>query len=336
MLVDGVALEDKQINDLWLSIDEEFRFRPTFFFFEKIIHHMARGNPFHPVKEYLDHLEWDGTPRLDMWLVECAKVVDSPYVRAISAIVLIAAVRRIREPGAKYDELLVIEGIQGQNKSSALRALCPRPEWFSDDLPLNTTSQRIIEATLGKWIIEAADLAGRRRAEIEHLKASLSRQFDGPARMAYAHLPVERPRQFIIIGTTNSPAYLADPTGNRRFWPVAIETFDLKKVAGLRDQLWAEANVREAKGASIRLAEALWSDAAKQQEKRREIDPWEAPIRSMLLRLSEGGDQKRRVTTEEVWVAVGLAAVEKRDRPGGSRIADIMQRLGFRRTDSEK
>jgi hypothetical protein len=331
MLVDDVPLEDRQMNDMWLSIDEEFRFRPTFMFFEKVVHRIAHDNPFHPVKQYLASLAWDERPRLDTWLVDCAGAEDNDYTRAVSAIVLIAAVRRIAQPGAKYDELLVLEGAQGLNKSSALRALCPHNDWFSDDLPLNTTSQRIIESTLGKWIIEAADLAGRKKAEIEHLKATLSRQIDGPARLAYARLPVERPRQFIVVGTTNSAAYLPDPTGARRFWPVAIKAFDVARVVGIRDQLWAEAAHREAQGESIRLPERLWPEAAKRQEKRREVDPWESAIRVALLSIEPSSDNRRRLSTDSLWDALGIA-VDKRDRYGAIRIAEIMHRLGFKRT----
>src|SRR6185436_11555438 len=125
----------------------------------------------------------------------------------------------------KYDEMVVWESEQGSLKSSAAQALCPEASWFSDDLPLNLKSQQLIESTLGKWIVEASDLAGKRKAEIEQLKAMLSRQVDGPARMAYAHFAVERLRHFIIIGTTNSKSYLNDSTGARRFWPAEVQQF---------------------------------------------------------------------------------------------------------------
>ncbi len=331
MLIDGESLEDRQLNDAWLGIDEEFHFRPTFAFFEKVVHKMAWDAPFHPVKDYLAGLTWDGSPRLDGWLTACAGVAHSPYSVAIGSIVLIAAIRRIHHPGAKFDELLILEGGQGLGKSTALRALCPSGDWFSDDLPLNTTSQKVIECTLGKWIIEASELAGRRKGELEHLKASLSRQVDGPARLAYAHLPVERPRQFIIVGTTNSPIYLNDPTGARRFWPVAIQAFDVALVAAMRDQLWAEAAVREAADESIRLPEHLWKEAGQHQEKRRERDPWEDTLRAFLLGLQPSSDGKRRCTAAALWSALSIP-VERRDRFGALRIAEVMHRLGFKRT----
>lgn len=322
-------LEDSEMTKLWMRIDSEFAFRPTLMYFEKCLQFFAWTNPFHPVKDYLDGLTWDGTPRLDTWLIDTAGASDTPYTRAVSALVLIAAVRRIRQPGAKFDEIVVLESGQGMEKSSALRALCHDPDWFSDDLPLNLSSQQMIERTLGKWIIEAADLAGKRKAEIEQLKAMLSRQVDGPARMAYAHFAVERPRQFILFGTTNSTAYLTDPTGARRFWPVLISRFNVAKVKALRDQLWAEASAREKLGEAIRLHEGLWADASLEQENRREVDPWEPSLRAYLSRVPVKNGV-RVVTTTALWEVLRIDLAE-RDRAGQVRLSDIMQRLQFSR-----
>ncbi len=304
MLVDGRPMEDREVNGILTRIEIELHFQPPENYFERIIKFLAWSHPFHPVKEYLDGLTWDGVLRLDSWLIDAADAADTPYVRAISAIMLIAAVKRIRKPGCKYDEMVVWESEQGSLKSSACAALCPDPAWFSDDLPLNLKSQQLIETTLGKWIIEASDLAGKRRTEIEQLKAMLSRQVDGPARMAYAHFAVERPRHFIIIGTTNSKVWLVDPTGGRRFWPMPVGKFDVEWIKTNRDQLWAEASAREAAGESIRLKEELWPVASEHQEARREVAMWDA------LQIP----------------------VERRDRSGSLRISDIMQRLGFKRT----
>ena len=331
LLIDNRPLEDPQWKSLYLEIESEHRFQPPIDYFKMVIEVTAVQNNFHPVKQYLNSLTWDGRSRLDTWLIRCAGVEDTPYIRAISAIMLIAAVRRIRHPGAKYDEMVVFESAQGLNKSSALRALCPDERWFSDDLRLNLHAQQLIEATLGKWIVEASDLAGKRKTEIEQLKATLSRQVDGPARMAYAHFAVERPRHFIVIGTTNSKAYLNDSTGARRFWPVEVQRFDVDLIKRHRDQMWAEACVREEKGESIRLHESLWPAATEQQERRREIDPWEEVIRKSLEEVAPSGDGRRRVTTDVLW---GLLAVptERRDRSGSIRVSEIMQRLGYRRS----
>lgn len=332
LLIDGQPMEDHIVEHVYLQIDTEHGFLPPWEFFKQVIRHGAWLNGFHPVKNYLDSLTWDGVPRIDEWLITTAKAEDSPYVRAVSSIMLIAAVRRIRQPGCKYDEMVVWESSkQGFGKSSAAQALCPNPAWFSDDLALNLRSQQVIEATLGKWIVEASDLAGKRKTEIEQLKAMLSRQVDGPARMAYAHFAVERPRHFIIIGTTNSQAYLTDPSGARRFWPITVQPFNVAWIKQHRDQLWAEACHREAAGESIRLHESLWPAAGEIQEKRREIDPWESAIYTCLVSIAPNSDGKRRVVTTALWDALGVS-VERRDRAGALRITDIMQRFGFHRT----
>jgi predicted P-loop ATPase len=163
---------------------------------------------------------------------------------------------------------------QGGDKSTLLATLAGHDDWFSDDLPLNADSQRVIERTRGRWIIEAAELSGMRKADIEHLKAFLSRQRDR-ARMAYGRFVDDVPRQFIIVGTTNNSEYLLDPTGNRRFWPIKIEQVDIAALRRDRDQLWAEAAAREARGESIRLARERWPAASDEQEARRTRDPWE-------------------------------------------------------------
>jgi predicted P-loop ATPase len=333
LLVNNQPLEDRQLNEVWFRIDEECKFRPPIDFFEKVIKRIGWNNAFHPVRDYFNTLQWDGKPRIDTWLIDSANAFDNPYIRAISAIFLIAAVRRIKQPGCKHDELIVLESEQGLQKSSALRALCPHADWFSDDFQLNATSQRMIEATTGKWIIEVSELSGMRQSMVELLKSNLSRQVDGPARMAYAHLPIERPRQFILIGTTNSKNYLADSTGSRRFWPIDVFRFNVEWIINNRDQLWAEAVHREALGESNRLHESLWKYAGEEQERRREVDPWESLIRTALLSNFEihYEDGYTRVVTSFLWDSLGIEP-SRRERKYQTRLSEIMQRLGFERT----
>ena len=323
-------LDDAIRNRLWLTIDEKFGFRPSPDFFDVILQDTARQSTFHPVLDYLATLTWDKKSRLDSWLIECAEADDHPYVRAVSALVLIAAIRRVRRPGSKFDELLVLESKQGLLKSTALRLLCPRTEWFSDDLPLNVDAKQIIERTSGKWIIEASDLSGMPRAQTESLKSMLSRQTDGPVRLAYARLPVEQARQFIVIGTTNSHAYLRDATGNRRFWPVRVKNFDVAKVREMRDQLWAEAAARESSGESSRLSEELYDYATLQQETAFIDDSWEDPLRE---RFPE--DETHRVTRDEIFDILNIP-LERRDVRVNERVILLMQRLGFRRLTVRK
>lgn len=318
------AANDAIIRKAWFQIDQKFHFRPNKELFWDVVEDLAHASPFHPVRDYLDRLVWDGEARIDTWLIRSAGAADTPYVRAVSALFLLAAVRRVRTPGAKFDEMVVLEGVQGQLKSSALRALCPHDDWFSDDLPLNVDAKQIIERTLGKWIIEASELSGMSPGQVEHLKGLMARQVDGPVRMAYARMAIERARQFVLIGTTNAHTYLVDETGNRRWWPMRTGQFDIVWVRENRDQLWAEAAMREAQGASIRLSKDLWAHASIQQERRRTIDPWEETIETVFP------DHEQRILTKDAWEALGIP-ISMRTVAWNARLGRVLQLLGYRR-----
>jgi hypothetical protein len=324
-LLDGdTPLDDPTAGQIWVAIDDRFTFRPSKDLLRTVLETEARHRTVHPVREYLDGLTWDGTPRLETWLITYGKAEDTPLVRAISRIVLVAAVRRVREPGCKFDELLILESAQGENKSTALRMLCPNDKWFSDDLPLGASAKEVIEATGGKWIIEASELVGSKR-DADRLKSFLSRQKD-IARLSYGHFTSEVPRQWISVGTINRKSYLKDGTGNRRFWPVEVQRFDIASLRRDRDQLWAEASVCERAGESIRLDQTLW-DASEEEQKRREIiDPWEERLRPTFEE-----DKAYRIGPEQLWGFLDMPTVERRDERAAERVASIMQRLGFKR-----
>jgi predicted P-loop ATPase len=320
------ALADPIVRQVWLEVDTKFKFRPPKDFFFDVVENTAGQNKFHPVLDYLKTLEWDKVPRIEEWLIKSAGAADMPYVRAVSRLVLIAACRRVSQPGCKFDEMVVLESAtQGLMKSTALRTLCPKEEWFSDDLPLNVDAKQIVERTLGKWIIEASDLSGMHASQVEHLKGMLSRQVDGPVRLAYARMPVEQPRQFIIIGTTNSYNYLTDSTGNRRFWPIRIQGFNVEWIRENRDQLWAEAFFREQQGESIRLDPSLYEIATYQQQRRRIEDPWEEKLGEAFPE-----DKEHRLTLEEAWGPLSLS-IDRRDQKAKRRMLEAMNALGFTR-----
>jgi hypothetical protein len=327
-LIDGLKgfgpyLDDAAVNHLRLRIDRKWQFlAPKEFFFDVILD-LAQRNAFHPVRDYLAALTWDGTPRLDTWLHDYGGAPDTEYTRAVGALMLIAAVRRVRRPGVKFDEMAVFESAQGTNKSSALTILAVKPEWFSDNLPLNADDKRVIEVLTGKWIVEAGELKGMRKGEIEHVKALLSRPIDR-ARLAYDRMPVERPRQCVFFGTTNAHQYLRDPSGNRRFWPVKIKVFDLKALKRDRDQLWAEAAAREADGESIRLASDMWSAAEAEQEKRTVADPYIDKLADVL------GDMPGAIRSEDLWAILNVNA-GNRTQEHNARFGHAMAVLGWRK-----
>ncbi len=186
----GPFLDDPAIVHLRLLIDRSFKFLPARNFLGDILLDEAMANRRHPVREYLDGLEWDGTPRLDTWLNVYAGAGDNAYTRAVGAITLIAAVRRVRRPGVKFDTMLVMEGPQGTGKSSLLATLAVNPDWFSDDLPLGTDSKLYIERTAGSRGGRAPHLllhAERKEKEhADHFRARASPTSAGPALAARA------------------------------------------------------------------------------------------------------------------------------------------------------
>ena len=320
----GPYLSDAAVTRLWLAIEETFKLTFAKDKFWAIVSDMAQQNKCHPVREFLDSLTWDGTPRLDGWLSRYLGVEESEYARAIGTIVLIAAVRRVRQPGCKFDEMMVLEGPQGGRKSTALAVLAIRPEWFSDDLPLNAKAQQFIEQTVGKWIVEAGELEGLRKGSVEALKSCLSRQRDR-SRMAYGRLPVERDRQFVIVGTTNKSRYLKDPTGGRRFWPVRVGCVDIDLLKSDVAQLWAEAAARELEGESIGLDPSLYGAAAEEQDARHIEDPWLQVLRECF------GDLEGKIQTKDVWDLVQVP-IERREQEHNDRLGEAMRGLGWERT----
>ncbi len=322
------VLDDDLENRMLLNTQKYFDFLPTTELFNRVIRNEAVEHSFHPVREYLLSLRWDGTVRLDTWLTTYCGAQDTPFVRAVGALALIAAVRRVRQPGCKFDEILILESPQGLDKSTGLEALCHDSGWFTSSLRLTMSEKEVIEQTTGKWIVEIPELSGISGAEVEHLKALLSRGTDS-SRLAYGRNRVDRPRQFVLFGTTNDTEYLRDMTGNRRFWPVAVQRLDVERIRRDRDQLWAEAVAQEATGGSIRLPEALWQAAADEQELRRVRDPWE----DTLLKVLAG---KTRIPATELYAHVGKW--EKATKSDGMRLRQVMERLGWRRmtvTDSK-
>jgi predicted P-loop ATPase len=332
VLIDGLAnfgpvLDDAALDRIWLHMEQRFQFRPSKDLLFTVIRDMAHLNGYHPVRDYLDGLRWDSTPRIDKWLATSGGADDNEYTCAVGSLTLIAAVRRVRQPGCKFDEMLVLEcPDQGTDKSNALRVLAIREEWFSDYFPLNLDAQRTIECLRGKWIVEIAELSGIHHANIEHLKAQLSRQVDR-GRLAYDRIVSELPRQCVFVGTTNSVEYLRDPTGNRRFWPVRVKRFDTAALLRDRDQLWAEAAAREAIAASVRLDQKLWAVAAAEQEQRVTSDPWHEALQAKL------DGMQGKISAESIWELLDVPT-RQQTQERSRRVGEAMRKIGWKRANS--
>lgn len=315
-------IDDDAFNRIWLDLCEREGFILARELFGYLISDIAQSDRYHPIKDYLMSLKWDGVPRVRHFFTNVAQAKDTEFVQRVSEIWFTAAVRRVYEPGAEFQELIILEGAQGKSKSSAIRKLCKDEKWFVDDLPLTGSAKIAIEQTRGKWIVETAELDGKTNIDVRPLKRFLSATTDR-ARMAYGRFSKDYPRQWVALGTTNESEYLIDSTGNRRFWPINVKQFSVEKIThDYRDQLWAEALHLHLSGLSLKLEEDLWPEATQEQEERYNADPWEEKIVSLLPE----GDCS--IITGSVLEALGIC-VEKQDRKSSNRVARIMRRLGF-------
>jgi predicted P-loop ATPase len=276
------------------------------------IHKCARDRAFHPIRDYLDGLKWDGKPRLRTWLHDYFGAEQSEYTEGIGTMFPISMVARIYRPGCKVDYMPILEGGQALMKSSALAILAGQ-EYFSDQLP-DITSKEASQHLRGKWLIEVAELNAYSRAAIDHFKAFVVRQVER-YRPPWGRKEIHEPRQNVFVGTTNKSRYLRDETGNRRFWPFPTGEVKLNALRHDRDQLFGEAVSLYRGGVH------WWPDRefeiqtiAPEQETRFETDPWDPLIRRHLEHL--GGVPKTTTVLEIAVHALGYEIEAPKSRMG--------------------
>jgi predicted P-loop ATPase len=273
---------------------------------------VTRRNRFHPIKQYLESLYWDGVPRVERLFIDYLGAADTHYVRSVTRKMLLAAVTRIYEPGCKFDQMLVLIGPQGAGKSSLLAKLGRK--WFSDSLRTFENKEAGEHLQAG-WIFEIGELAAmtNRNSTSEEVKAFLSKTEDR-YRVAYDRQVSEFPRKCVFFGSTNTRQFLHDNTGNRRFWPVEchVTTPTRNHWKEFTDdevgQLWAEVLTYYREGERLSLDDKARVEAERQQNDHMEEDPrigiiqeWlDSPIEDYTGK--ECGEFRQTTCAMQIWI----------------------------------
>jgi predicted P-loop ATPase len=311
---------------------------------------------YHPIKEYLDSLEWDGVPRVDTLLIDYLGADDSEYVRAVTRKTLCAAVARIYQPGIKFDSILVLSGEQGIGKSTIFERL--GKQWYSDSLTISDMKDKTsAEKLQGYWIMELGELAGIKKMDVETVKSFITRT-DDKFRQSYGTVVESHPRSSVIVGSTNNgDGFLRDVSGNRRFWPVAVTSDSNKKPWDLDEitvnQIWAEAKCLYEKGELLYLTGIVAEQAMTKQREAMELDPRQGIVEEYLNTLLPenwadmdlyqrrnflyGGEfegstlkgtvKRERVCTLEIWCECFGKPRENIKKSDSYEIESIMQKI---------
>ena len=323
------AFEDEDVTQLLSHMMAEHRLNVGANLAYDSIKAAAKENWYHPVQEYLLGVRWDGVSRLDTWLTDFLGVEDSSYTRKIAAWWMMSAVMRVAAPGCQADYCLILEGSTGRGKSQALKALAS-PEWFTDSVSAFTSKDAAIDIS-GKWIIELSELSTIHSAkDVNVVKSFITRSTDRH-RPPYGRCAVDLPRQCVFAGTTNESEYLQDTTGNRRFWPVCVGSrdIDVASLRAVRDQLWAEAAVRVARGEKYYPSTEAERDAFEAEvDKRRVVDSLEDKVQSWLDRPI--GYTGQPLTS--AWLLENVAGILNPKRSDDARLNATLRKLGFSRS----
>lgn len=299
---------------------------------------IAKAAAFHPVREYLAGLEWDGRPRLALWLAAYlgASIGKAgalrEYVDRVGRMFLIGAVRRVMEPGCKFDNVMILEGRGGIGKSTALHVLAG--EWFSDTA-IDIGDKDALQSLPGVWIYELGEFEGYSSVESSKAKAFFSSAEDR-YRPSYGDQVQKFARQTVFCGTTNRGEYLRDLTGNRRYWPIRVlGPVDLAALRADRDQLWAEAFFAWKAGASTWLSidDPLWATFEAEQASRTPPDPWEEKIAQWIA--GESPLMRSSFTLTDILEKALMVPPGKMDQRAMSmRVSRVMADLGYEKVQA--
>ena len=304
----------------------------------------AFANRFNPLVDYLEGLPpWDKIERAGHWLSDCMGAEESDYTRLVGTWFLMGMVKRALDPGCQMDYVVVLEGLQGKRKSTALRVLVGRDDWFADT-PIRIGDKDAMLSLAGKWLYEIGELDSFNKAEVTAVKQYITSRIDR-VREPFARRPADRRRTCVFGATTNQAEYFRDPTGSRRFWPMACDgEIDVEKLAQWRDQLYAEALHRlRSEDSDTRRYYPTREETERwlvPQQERREIgDPWFEKLAAWLesrQQFGETGLEIREVDSLTSFELLTKALNVPMDRIDGgrqmaTRVGIAMHKLGWQK-----
>lgn len=289
----------------------------------------AKQNKFNPAQDYINALKWDQKPRLKTWLSYYlgAEKQNPDYLASCGTMWLVAGVARIMQPGCKFDHMLILEGDQDIGKSTALRILSTfgGVEYFTDRITFSKLNDKDTMMMLqGKVIVEFSELANLNNKDFNEVKQWITLLCD-EARKPWDRRPTQRPRQFILAGSTNDSSWLRDPSGGRRFWPVQCTKIDIDALIHDREQLWAEAVHLYKRGFKFYIEEKdpIKIEYKVQQALRMEEDIWTLPIMHWI-----GG--KEFVRVDDVLKNALFLETSRHDRYQKARVCHVLRQNGFK------
>lgn len=293
---------------------------------------VAMARSIHPVRAMFDRMKWDGVPRLDNWAIDYLGADSQPeeYIKAVSKCWLIAAVKRIYEPGAEFHHMLVFEGGQAAGKSSFLKAMATfgGVKYFTDNMTFDLINKPLDAANMmrGCLIIEFAEMSGKSKADREKIKQWITWTHDEYT-PKFSNQIVKQPRQCVFAASTNENHYLDDPTGGRRFWPIKVGKIDHAGFEAVKDQIWAEAIHRYKMGELhyIPINDPIYDLAKNEQSQRYNESPWRVLIERYMI-----DENISDISTAEIMHKV-LAIPQERwsNKQYQIAIGDVMRELGY-------
>jgi predicted P-loop ATPase len=287
---------------------------------------VAQQHRFNPVLDWFSGLKWDGVKRLDKMLTTYFGADDTPYHRAIGRKHLCAMVRRAKQPGAKYDYVLTLDGPQSIGKSMFCEDLAVWPDLYADTGILADSPREAMEQLGGKWSIEIGELAGYGSSTRERIKAFITRKSER-ARAAYAHFARDQLRSCVFTATKNPGGFLNDPTGERRWWIAKISRYDREGFLKDREHLFAEA-------VAVEPAEKLWLETPELKAAQAAAATAAKAPNDLVDELDDiegvvfGSEE--RISIADVRERLGITKTDAaRDMRLAGRIADAMAHLGW-------